>query len=310
MKIAATISACLAFAALISARAQVLPATITSPSNETTAGFVVGADKDGVFLSFVADGRNPFKLPFTNIKDYTIEEPNGWSAAMALYQSGNLTEAARQFEAFGTALEKLVPLKDSFGSLAKYYWFLSLRGLGDFARLATVFERQLANPIVLSELFQEDLRDLQAWVLIGKKDWVGLNAWIKQFEEADPLLKLPQPGFKKTSKARLVSLCCQRGILHEQEGRKDLALLDYHSAMTLDLGADRGLASIASLGALRIVEERLRAAPDNDRLKRQAHALAVHHRDCFGKGKLPPEFEKLAAAQPANPPAPPPAPAK
>lgn len=277
---------------------QALQATITGTSNETTAGFVVGADKEGILLSLVPEGGNAFKYPYAKIKEYDIVEPKGWSATVALFQAGNLAEAEKQFEAFGTALEKLVPLRDSYGSLAKYYWFMSLKQQGKLAQLSSAMDRQLVNPVVLSEAFQEDLLDLQGWAIVGKQDWVQLMAYLQGYQDKSLQKDLPLPPFKKASRARLASLSGLRAILEEHDGSKDLALLDYHAALTHDLGSDRSLTAMALTGALRLANEQLLAKPDDAGLKRQAWSLAVSYRDLVGGGQVPPEYAKLLEAPP------------
>lgn len=280
------------------AHSQALQATITGVSNEITAGYVVGADKDGLLVSMVPEGGNAAKFPYANIKEYNIEEPRGWSAAVAQFQAGNLAEAEKQFEALGTALEKLVPLKDSYGSLAKYHWFLCLKQQGKLAQLSAVMDKQLINPLVLSEAFHEDLLDLQGWAIIGKQDWVQLMAYLQGYQDKSLQKDLPLPPFKKASRARLASLSCMRAILEEHDGNKDVALLDYHAALTHDLGSDRWLRSMAVTGALRLANEKLLANPNDDPLRRQAWALAVVYRDLVGQGQVPPEFAKLLEAPP------------
>lgn len=289
------------------ADAQGLQATITGVANETTAGFVVGADKEGILLSLVPEGGNAFKYPYAKIKEYAIEEPKGWSAALAAFQAGGFAEAEKQFEAMGMALEKLVPLRDSYGSLAKYYWFMSLKQQGKLAQLSSAMDRQLVNPMVLSEAFHEDLVDLQGWAIVGKQDWVQLMAYLQGYQDKSLQKDLPLPPFKKASRARLASLSCLRAILEEHDGSKDLALLDYHAALTHNLGSDRSLTTMALTGALRLANEQLLAKPDDGGLKRQAWSLAVSYRDLVGRGQVPPEYAKLLEAPPESvvPPQPP-----
>jgi len=279
---------------------QGLQATILNVNGETTPGFVIGADKEGILVSTTADGATSFKLPFQNIKDYNMEEPKGWSAALAVYQSGNYAEAEKQFETLGQSLEKLVPLRDSFGSMAKYYHFSSLQKQGKFKELAAVFERQLANPLSLNEGFQEDIQDLQGWTIVGKQDWVALMAYLQGFEDKAAKGSLPQAPFKKASRSRLSSLSFMRALLEEHDGKKELALLDYHGALTLNLGSDASLTAQAAKSALRLTDELLQQKPDHTQLKRQAYALAVIYRDLSAKGQLPPELAKLAE-KPAEP---------
>ena len=56
---------------------------------------------------------------------------------------------------------------------------------------------QLANPLSLSEGFQEDLQDLQGWTIVGKQDWVhhhlGRDDGGKHHVRADGEVQLSRP---------------------------------------------------------------------------------------------------------------------
>lgn len=296
------ILAALAAVSVASAQGISLPATIVNASGATTAGYVTGADKDGIFISTTPDGGNSIKMPLANIKEYNIEEPKGWSAALALYQGGDYAQAEPQLAALGQTLEKLVPLRDGYGSQAKFFYWMSLRKLGKYAELGKAMELQLANPVVLGAGWQEDFQDLQGWAIVGKKDWQMLGQYLKQYEDAAAKGTLAQAPFKNASRARLASLAFLRAILHEQTGKKDLALLDYHGALSLNLGSDRGLASASLLASLRLVNEKLQQTPTDNRLKKHGYSLAVTYRDLFGKGVVPAEFAKLLELPPEQPP--------
>ena len=279
---------------------QGLQATVQNLSGETTVGFIIGAEKDGLLISQTADGGNSFKMPFQNIRDYNMQEPNGWTAAVALYQSGDYAQAETQFATIAQGLEKLVPLKDSYGSMAKYYHFMCLRKQGKLKELAAAHDKQLANPMTLSEGFQEDLDDFLGWSILGKQDWVQLTAYLVGYEDKAAKGSLPQAPFKKASRSRLTTLSYLRAMLEEHDGKKDLALLDYQAALTLNLGSDLALSTLAAKSALRLCDELLREKPDNTQLQRQGYALAVVYRDMINKGQLPAEYAKLAE-KPAAP---------
>jgi len=153
------------------AQTLALPAQITNASGAVTTGFVTGADKDGIFMSTSPDGGNSIKMPVSGIKDYNIEEPKGWSAALALYQSGDYAQAEAQLAAFARQLEKLVPLRDGFGSQAKLFHWQCLKKQGKYAELAKSMVTQLANPVSFGPAWMEDFQDLQGWAVVGKRDW-------------------------------------------------------------------------------------------------------------------------------------------
>lgn len=292
-----------ALAAVRGASAQIsLPATIVNATGATTAGFVTGADKDGIFISTTPEGGNSIKMPLAGIKEYNIEEPKGWSAALALYQGGDYAQAEPQLAALGQTLEKLVPLRDGYGSQAKFFHWMSLRKQGKYAELAKAMELQLANPVALGPAWNEDFQDLQGWAIVGRKDWQMLAQYLKQFEDPSAKGNLAQPPFRNASRARLAALAFLRAILHEQTGKKDLALLDYHGAFSLNLGSDRGMTATALLASLRLVNEKLQQSPADNRLKKHGYALAVTYRDTFGKGSVPAEFAKLLELPPPDQP--------
>jgi hypothetical protein len=280
------------------AQALALPAQITNASGAVTSGFVTGADKDGIFISTSPDGGNSIKMPVSGIKDYNIEEPKGWSAALALYQSGDYAQAEAQLGAFAQQLEK----RDGYGSQAKLFYWQCLKKQGKYAELSKSMDAQLANPVSFGPAWTEDFQDLQGWAVVGKRDWQMLAQYLKDYQDKDKQGSLPQPPFKTANRNRLASLSFLRAILNEQTEKKDLALVDYHGALSLDFGSDHATASGATLAALRLVNEKMQSAPAENRLKKMGHALAVTYRDLYGKGQVPPEFTKLLEAPPADQP--------
>lgn len=278
--------------AVVTGRAEPLAVQITSVSGEPTAAFLLAAEKDGIIISTAPTGGSSYKLPLANIRDMSIDEPKGWSTALQAFAAGNFSDAEKQFAVLGDEFTKLVPLQDGYGSLARLYQFQCLKNLGRYADLSKAMEKQLANPLSFGPHYTEDFVDLEGWSWLGRKDWQALGVFIKKFEDANPL-KLPQPPFKRLRSARLAGLCFLRAVWNE-EGQKqpDLALMDYHRALTLDLGADTSLLRSAAVAALRLTDAKVAAAPNDERLAKQAKSLALVCRDLGGKGALPKEFEK------------------
>lgn len=273
-------------------RAEPLSIQITSVTGEPTAGFLLAAEKDGIVISTAPTGGSSFKMPLANIRDMNIEEPKGWSLAMQAFVGENYSEAEKQFGQLADEYEKLVPLQDGYGSLARLYHFLCLQRLARYADLSKAMDRQLANPLNFGPHYTEDFIDLEGWSWLGKEDWLALGTFIKKFEDAN-LLKLPQAPFKKLRSSRLAGLCFLRAVWNER-GQKQptLALMDYHRALTLDLGSDTSLLRLSAVSALRLTDASLAAAPGDARLTQQAKSLALVCRDLGGKGALPAEFEK------------------
>lgn len=273
--------------------AEPLPLTVLSVSNDSTAGFLVGADKDTIHISLEPSGGSSFKMPLTNIQSMNIEEPKAWAPAMAAFQSGSYAEAAKQFDALAQTFASLLPLRDSYGSLARLHQLMSVRRLGRFDELARLLDRQLATPLVLSDFYAEELDDLQGWALLGKKDWLALGSYVKRFEDEQPIQVVAQPPFKRVRSARQAHIAYLRAVWNEHQTKNlDHALLDYHRAMTLDLGADADLTVKSAQAALRIMDAKLKTTPQDKVLRDQAYSLAVICRDVGGKAALPAGFEK------------------
>ncbi|MEZ5387203.1 MAG: hypothetical protein R3F13_16970 [Prosthecobacter sp.] len=273
-------------------RAETLSVQITSQSGEPTAAFLVSADKDGIFISTAANGGNSYKLPMANIREITVQEPTGWSAAMQAYGAGQYDAAEGMFARIADEHVKIVPMQDGYGSLARLYQFLCMKALGKLEVLGAAMDKQLANPLSLGPLYLEEFVDLEGWSLLGKKDWQSLGVFLKKFEDGNPL-NLPQAPFKRVRTARLAELCYLRANLNEHgEKKPDMALLDYHRALTLDLGSNPALLRMAAVAALRLTDEKVQSTPGDEKLVKQAKSLALVCRDLGGKGALPADYEK------------------
>lgn len=272
--------------------AEPLSIQITSQTGEPTAAFLVSADKDGIFISTAPTGGNSYKLPLANIREMIVQEPNGWSAAMQAFAGGRYAEAELQFANIANEHVTIVPLQDGYGSLARLHQFLCQKKLGKLKDLAKAMDQQLANPLSLGPLYLEEFIDLEGWALLGKEDWQLLGVFLKKFEDANPL-KLPQAPFKRVRSSRLAELCYLRGCLNELGLKKpEMAVLDYHRALTLGLGSDPALLRSSAIAALRLTDAMIKATPGDEKLAKQAKSLAMVCRDLGGKGALPAEFEK------------------
>lgn len=284
--------ALLLLATAVCVQAEPLSIQITSVTGEPTAAFLLSADKDGIFVSTAPTGGSSYKLPLANIREMNIDEPKGWSTALQTYAAGNYSEAVSLFTQLGDEFAKLVPLQDGYGSLARLYQFLSLQKLGRYADLAKAMEKQLANPLSFGPHYVGEFVDLEGWAWLGREDWQALGVFIKKYEDSNPL-KLPQAPFKRLRSSRLANVCFLRAIWNER-GQKlpELALMDYHRALTLDLGSETTMVRRAAVAALLLTEVKIAAAPTDERLARQAKSLALVCRDLGGQGALPKEFEK------------------
>jgi hypothetical protein len=284
-----------------------LPIMAVSASGQRNPGFLVAAEADGLVISNAPQGGNSIKVLYTNIVELNVEEPKGWSTALARLNAGNYADAETTFSTFADDFAALVPWKDGYGSLARLYHFKALKGLGKFAELATAMDRQLAKPLVLGDLSKIDFNDLRGWAILAKADLQALQAFLNEFIDTSASKQASlQPPFKKDLPARFVaSLAYLRGHLHEKQQRPEFALLDYSTAMTYNNGSDHSIFSLACLSSLKITAAKATAKPTDEALRKAANSLAITYRDIAAQGKLPTEFAPFATlTEPPTAPAP------
>lgn len=294
----------LALTSTVSFAADALPIMVTTKAGQPNPGFLTGAEVDGLIISTSPVGGNSVKMPYANIQELNVEEPKGWGSALLQLNAGNYTEAERAFAALANDYAHLVPWKDGYGSLARLNQFKALKNLGKFQELATAMDRQLAKPLVLGEATLIEFNDLRGWAILGKGDVLALQSYINEFQDGTANKWSLQPAFKAGQPARIIeSLAYLRGHLHEKQQRVELALIDYHTAMTYNNGADRAVFGQASLASLRLTAAQLASKPEDSTIKRTAFSLATTYRDLIGQGKLPKEFEPFLAYAPTPEPA-------
>ncbi len=284
-----------------------LPVVAVSSTGQRNAGFLVSAEADGLVISNAPQGGNSLKLLYSNIAELNVEEPKGWSPALARLNAGNYAEAETAFSTFADDYAAIVPWKDGYGSLARLYHFRALKGLGKFAELATAMDRQLAKPLVLGDLSKTHFNDLRGWAILAKADLQALQSYLNEFIDTSASKQWSlQPPFKKDLPARFVaSLAYLRGHLHEKQQRPELALLDYSTAMTCNNGSDHTVFAMACLAALKITAAKATAQPTDELLRKAANSLAITYRDLAAQGKLPAEFAPFAPLpEPPTAPAP------
>jgi hypothetical protein len=286
----------LSLALPLQAASEPLPIMAVSTSGQRNPGFLVAAEADGLVISNAPQGGNSVKVLFTNISDLNVEEPKGWSATLARLNAGNYSDAEAAFSKYADDYAALVPWKDGYGSLARLYHFKALKGLGKLPELATAMDRQLAKPLVLSDLYKTDFDELRGWSILSKADLQALQSYLTEFTDSSASKQFNiQPPFKNGLPARLVaSLAYLRGQLHDKQQRPDLALLDYGTAMTFNNGSDKSVFSAACLASLKIAAAKSTAKPNDETLRKAASSLAITYRDLVGKGQLPKEFAPFA----------------
>ncbi len=283
--------------------AEALPVMATLKSGQRNPGFLVGAEPDGLVISTAPTGGNTAKVAYDSIQDLNVEEPKGWGSAMIQLNAGNFAGAEQAFARLADDYAALIPWKDGFGSVARLSHFKALKGQGKLKELAAAMDRQLAKPLALGDLNKIDFNELRGWAILGKGDMQALQSYLNEFQEAVNkwgLLPLFKPGLPGRVTASLAYL---RGHLNDKAGKQDLALIDYHTAMTWNNGSDPVLFNMACLDALKIAAAKTAAKPDDLTLKKTAHFLAVSYRDLAGKGKVPAEFNALLTPLPEDKPA-------
>jgi hypothetical protein len=279
------------------AAAPALQVMAVTKGGQSNPGYLIDADAEGISIGTSPVGGNITRIAYTNIESLNVQEPQGWESAMMRFKAGNFEEAAQAFEQLGDDYEHLVPMRDGFGSLARLYQFKALRALGKLRDLDTAMTRQRARPLQLSEPYKLDLAELNGWALVGKADLTLLQGYINDYQDAAKTKWDLQPAFRKDLPPALVaSLHFFRATLHEKQQNPELALIDYHSAITHNLGADTRAFQMAVESSLRIAAAKLSAKPDDAGLIKLAGSLAALYRDAIGGGKLPDEFAPLLVA--------------
>ncbi len=274
-------------------RAEPLQATITLKTGKVTAGFVTGAEPGSVLISLQPDGGGAFAVPTEQIADINMDEPKDWSTALATFSAGRYTEAEGLFASLASEYDKLVPLTDSYGSLARLYHFRCLKQLGKLEDLSSTLDKQLANPLALGNFYQSYFDDIKGWAILGKKDWLALGSYVQSYEQEQLSSSLPQKPFQKLPESRRAALSFLRATWHESQGNPDLALVDYNRAVTFDFGADRSLRAKALSAALRILADKVEKKPTDKTIRQRAYATAIVYRDLVGAGEVPEAYKPL-----------------
>lgn len=268
-----------------------LQARITNAAGQPTPGFVMSADKEGLTIAASKDGSSSIKISYDSIQEINVEAPKGWAEATLKLNAGDFAGAGQLFGAIANDYANLVPWADGYGSIARLNYFKALKGLGKFADLAAAMDRQLSNPLALSAAALRDFNELRGWAILGKGDMLALQSHLAEFQESETNKMSLLPRFKQELPDRMIaSLSYLRGHLFDKQQQVDLALVDYHTAMTYNLGTDRSVFAQAAAASLKIFATKIEAKPDDKNLRRLAHSLAVTYRDCVGKGKVPAEF--------------------
>lgn len=284
--------------------ADALPVRIILKGGQHNPGYLIRAEADGLVVGSSPTGGSTIKVPYANIQELNIEqEPKGWAAAVLQLNTGDHAGAEKAFAALAEDYAALIPWKDGYGSVARLNHFKALKGQGKFKELAAAMDRQLAKPLALGELNKADLDELRGWAILGKGDLQALQSYLNEFQEAASkwgLLPLFKPGLPGRVTASLAYL---RGHLNDKTGKPDLALIDYHTAMTWNNGSDKALYALACRDALKIAAAQTAAKPDDAILKKTVHFLAVTYRDNVGKGQAPAEFTALLEPLPEEKPA-------
>jgi hypothetical protein len=272
--------------------AEALPIMITLSNGQANPGFLVAADKDGLTVSTAPVGGNSSKVPYANIQGMNVEEPKSWPNALSLLNARRYAEAEVAFGKLADDYAALVPWKDGFGSVARLNYFKALKSQGKFKELDAAITRQLANQLVLGEYNQMDFDELKGWALLGKGDVQMIQSYVNNYQDAVKTKWDLQVPFRAGLPARMIaSLSYLRAVVHEKQQNFELALVDYHSAMTYNQGTDQSVYAMALEASLRIVGAKLANRPEDPALKRLANSLALLYRDVVGKGKLPSEYE-------------------
>ncbi|MCB1225017.1 MAG: hypothetical protein KDK99_04325 [Verrucomicrobiales bacterium] len=256
-------------------------------AGQSHPGFLMKADATGLVIAATENGGSSITLPYAQIQSLNVEEPRGWTQAQTALDAGNYPEAKIAFDKLANEYIDLLPWKDGYGSLARLNYFKALKGLNQLTELAAAMDRQLAQPLVLSDYYQADFNDLKGWAILGKDDILALEAFLLEFQEDVQSRESLLPLFKPAPARLIASLHYLRAMFELKQQKPDLALIDFQSAMTYDFGSDPAIFGMSLKESLAIVATKLQTKPDDLTLKRLAHSLAVTYRDIVGGGTVP-----------------------
>lgn len=307
----------LAAAAPVAVSAQVAetPATLALEAGGNPAGYVQGANEQGVIFSTSPGGRGQL-VEYSKIRsegDAKLirfnERAESLAQPRALFAAGKYDEAAAAFGAVAQNYAIILGAPKNFASEAAFYQMESIRRAGKYALLPPLIASPAGQSIenALGEPYLRIHEFHKLYSLLAERKWDELTTALSAFEEpaVGDMKLLSSPNFKALPSSQLADLHYIRGKAYDAAGEKEKALNDFYAAMSLAYANERVSAQLAMGAAMVLQKDDPLLARENKQAVGEMQSLAYMYGKRFGTDGMPEEIKKFAV-RPAmvRPPAP------
>jgi len=310
-----TLAAAVSLLSVAQAQVTETPATLALEAGGNPAGFVQGANDQGIIFSTAAGGRGQL-VEYSKIRgeglDKVIrfsERAESLAQARALFAAGEFDAAAAAFGVVAQNYSIILASPKNFASEAMFYQLESIRRAGKYALLPPLIASAAAESIEksLGEPFAGMFQFQKLYALLAEKNFDELASAIAAYEEpvVGEAKLLSAPNFKPLPATELADLSYLRGKVYEAAGEKGKALNDFYSAVTLAFGNDAISAKLAMGAAMVIQKSDPLLASENRLAIAEMQSLAYMFGKRFGTDGMPAAFKEYAVRPPmVRPPAP------
>ena len=193
-------------------------------------------------------------------------EPSALSTAIQQFRGREYRTAMQGFARVAADYQAVRPLANNPSTRAAYFEIECLRLLGEYEQMS-----EKLGALNQSSLTREnELRQLELnllWEAVGRGAWDRLEGLVNE-----------RTGTRMPGNQRAQVAYCA-GVVHEQKGETEEAMIAYNEAMIVDAAASEVVARMAAVGILRILDSdsEVRAARDawgteNQRPNSDGHA--------------------------------------
>ncbi len=272
-------------------RVRLLKADGTRP-----IGYIHNSNDKGIQFSLTQQDPNPVGLPHSDVKGVSFEEEGDIIGPAHYAYSRQQYEAAEQlYEKVADDYNFLWGIKreqlGNFASTARYFQIDCLRRLGRYGEIGDALNTDTGKSLedTIAELHLPNLKLLRLWERVAAEDWDTVESKLNEYET--PLAGKQAELFKVTSfrtdlaPSVVAQLSYMRAKLFEARNRKDDALLEYYSAMTLNYGSDAMLTRDAMNAALAI-QSGSESLKDSYAEQKDIHSLATVYKNVYNKGEI------------------------
>jgi len=276
--------------------------TIEKTNGESTPAYLEKASERAILWKYTPEAPTGNTMARADIKSIEFEMPEGWSEAQLAYRSGLYEEAAAAYSAIAEKYKDIMLLERNPASMAKYLEIESHRALGEYGKLAEVLDAETLKTLQVSldPQFASQLALDEAWAAASAGNWDVVNQLVAEKSLPKDPNSARTPEFKMEIPPRqMVQLAYLRGLSAEAAGDRPTALADFYRSFTLGYGNNHQLSGKAILKALTILSSEPEFEEDEAKVK-EAHALALAYKQCFGSGSIPEQFSKFAEPLPSD----------